>query len=149
MFTKWLDLTPNFKTFDEVHQELNQWLNQTLGCHPESQYVSGRFPALQLKETPESFWINAFAPGMKKEQLNVNLQDNILEISGQRDETPLVENATYLRKERFAGKFSRTIRLPENADAEKITASYKNGVLTIVIAKKPEATPKQIQIQSE
>ncbi|MEK7487409.1 MAG: Hsp20/alpha crystallin family protein [Planctomycetota bacterium] len=148
MFTKWLDLTPNFKTFDEVHQELNQWLNQALDCHPESQCTSDRFPALQLKETPTDFQIDAFAPGMKKEQLNVNLQENILEISGKRDEEPVAENTNYLRKERFSGKFSRSIQLPKTANPEKIAASYKNGVLSIVIGKKPEATPKQIQIQT-
>jgi len=101
------------------------------------------------KETPEAHVFKADVPGLKKEEVKVEVEDgNVLQISGERNKEQEEKNDKWHRVERSSGKFLRRFRLPENAKTEQISASMENGVLTVTVpkeeVKKPEVKPVQI-----
>ena len=82
---------------------------------------------------------------MRKEDIEISLQDGTLTISGERKDEADQENGA-TRTERFTGKFRRSITLPTRVDANKVSATYKDGILTVTLPKAEEAKPKQIQV---
>jgi HSP20 family protein len=112
-----------------------------------SQLLSGWTPALDLHEDKDNFVARIELPGMKKEDIDVSLHDGALSISGERKSDEKFENAEVYRSERFVGRFQRTLTLPAPVTADKITAQYKDGVLTVTLPKAEEAKPKQIDVQ--
>lgn len=115
------------------------------GSSRQSQLFSGWTPALDLYQNNDNIVAVVELPGMRKEDIEISLQDGTLTISGERKEETGPENGA-TRTERFTGKFRRTITLPTRVDASKVSANYKDGVLTVTLPKAEEAKPKQIQI---
>lgn len=111
----------------------------------QSQLFNGWTPALDLYQNSENIVAVVELPGMRKEDIEISLQDGTLSISGERKDERSQENGA-TRTERSAGKFRRTITLPTRVDANKVSASYKDGILTVTLPKAEEAKPKQIQI---
>jgi len=103
-------------------------------------------PALDVREDADNFTIRAELPGLKRDDINVSLQDGALVISGERTVEKLEEGVTLHRQERYYGKFQRALKLPTPVAADKIKANYKDGVLTVTLPKAEEAKPKQIDI---
>jgi HSP20 family protein len=103
-------------------------------------------PALEVREDKDGFVIRAELPGLKREEIEVSLQDGALVISGERTAEKVEEGVEVHRQERFYGKFQRALTLPRPVAADKIKAQYKDGVLTITLPKAEEAKPKQIDI---
>ncbi|XP_019177971.1 PREDICTED: 17.8 kDa class I heat shock protein-like isoform X2 [Ipomoea nil] len=98
------------------------------------------------KETPEAHVFKADVPGLKKEEVKIEIEDDrILQISGERNVEKEEKNETWHRMERSSGKFMRRFRLPENAKMEEIKASMENGVLTVTI---PKAEVKKPDVKS-
>ena len=109
------------------------------------QLFSGWSPALDLYQNNDNVIARVELPGMRKEDIEISLQDGMLTISGERkSETAEGEKAE--RTERYLGKFRRSISLPTQVDASKATATYRDGILTITLPKAEEARPKQIQV---
>lgn len=111
----------------------------------------GNVPAVNIKEEENQFHIEVAAPGLKKEDFNLNLDNNLLTISSQKEVTneEKDEKGNYTRREFGYQSFSRSFTLPEGVDADKIKANYTDGVLKIDIPKKEEAkkrSPKTINI---
>jgi len=90
--------------------------------------------------------IKADMPGVDEKAIDLNLEGNILSLRGERKLDPEVEQGTYYQVEGFYGSFSRSFRLPDSIDADKISANYRNGVLTVTVPSKPEAQPRTIKV---
>ncbi|KDP42164.1 hypothetical protein JCGZ_02894 [Jatropha curcas] len=111
-----------------------------------SAFVSTR---VDWKETPEAHVFKADLPGIKKEEVKVEIEDDrVLQISGEKHMEKEDKNDTWHRVERSSGKFSRRFRLPENAKIDQVKASMENGVLTVTVPKAEVKKPdvKAIQI---
>jgi HSP20 family protein len=93
--------------------------------------------------------IKAELPDMKKEDIAVTFENNVLTISGERKQEESVKCENYQRVERRFGSFSRSFTLPPTVDAGRIAASYKDGVLTIRLPRREEAKPRQIAVSVE
>ena len=87
-------------------------------------------------------------PGVELKEVEINVENNILTISGDRGAAQTRENEVYKRRERIFGRFERTFSLPEHIDVDGISAVGKNGVLTLTVPKKPEILPKKIEIKA-
>lgn len=103
-------------------------------------------PALDVHEDKDGYTIRAELPGMKREDIEVSIQDGALVISGERKEEKISEGTEVHRQERYYGKFSRALTLPTAVAGDKVKATYKDGILTVVLPKAEEAKPKQITV---
>jgi HSP20 family protein len=103
-------------------------------------------PALDIREDADNFIIRAELPGLKREDIEVSLQDGALVISGERTVEKVEEGTEVHRQERYYGKFQRALSLPEPVAADKVKADYKDGVLTVTLPKTEEAKPKKIDV---
>jgi len=104
-------------------------------------------PAVDIVEGKERYEIHLELPGVAPEQVNVELEENTLKVSGEKVRAQN-ENETYRYKERASGSFSRTFRLPEDTDQNNIQARFEHGVLKLTIQKQEPAKPRRIEIQS-
>jgi HSP20 family protein len=105
-------------------------------------------PGFEVRENQTAILVRADLPGVKSEDLEVTLTGNRLQISGRREAEQGGESDTVYMLERSYGTFTRTFTLPESVDANQISTDLKDGVLTVVLPKKPEAQPKRIAIGS-
>jgi len=103
-------------------------------------------PALDVQEDKEGFTIRVELPGLKREDIDVSLQDGVLVISGERKAEPLKEDTELHRQERYFGRFSRALTLPTAVAGDNVKAAYKDGILTVTLPKAEEAKPKSITI---
>lgn len=111
-----------------------------------SHFLSGAAPALDIRDDKDNLVVTIELPGVKKEDIDVSLNDGLLSISGERKSEKL-ENAEVSRSERFFGRFQRTVALPTPVTATEIKATYQDGILTVTLPKAEEAKPKQIDVQ--
>lgn len=108
--------------------------------------AGGNFPRTNLCEMNDHFELQAEIPGVAKEDINIKIQGNYLEINGRgRDEIPA--GYTAQRLERQAAAFSRSFTLPVDVAQEKVEASLKNGILTLTLPKAESAKPRQISVK--
>ena len=106
-------------------------------------------PVVDIEETELNYLIRAELPGLSKEKMKVTVEDGVLTLSGERDLERKVEGKTFHHVERSHGTFTRSFTLPENAEAESVSANYKDGLLEIRVAKSEEALPKSIEVRVE
>ncbi|MEN6637321.1 MAG: Hsp20/alpha crystallin family protein [Clostridiaceae bacterium] len=105
------------------------------------------FPLLKVHEDRDNLYIEALAPGLNPETLEITVVNNALRISGEKQPiTEEVKPEDYHRNERISGKFSRTLSLPVEVNSDKITAEYHEGLLKITAPKAEAAKPKQITV---
>ncbi len=114
----------------------------------QTQLFNGWTPALDIYQNADNVVAALELPGMRKEEIEISLHDGDLTISGERKASSS-EGEKADRTERFVGKFRRTITLPTQVDAGKVTASYKDGILTVTLPKAEEAKPKKISVSIE
>jgi len=114
--------------------------------NPEEKF-QGDIPAVNIKEENDKFILEMAAPGMKKSDFHINLENDVLTISSEKKEEKEEKQENYTRREFYYNTFSRSFNLPESVDAEKIKADYKNGILSITLPKKEETrVTRQIKI---
>lgn len=102
----------------------------------------GSLPSVNVKETKEDYRLEVAAPGLNKEDFNLQIDNNVLTISAQKEEKKEEKEEQYNRREFSYTSFSRSFTLPEVVDYDKIDAKYKDGILEICIPKKEEAKTK-------
>ena len=108
---------------------------------------SGWMPAVDIYETPEhEVVLKAELPEVKREDINITFENNVLTIRGERKFSDEVKRDHYHRIERQHGVFSRSFTVPQTVDASRIAASFKDGVLTVRMPQREEARPKQIEV---
>ncbi len=138
--------TPNH-TLRDLQREVDSIFDRFFGRGDDEETSAVWAPRTDLSETDEAFRIRLDVPGMTKEDITVNLQNNTLTVSGERTSERKEEDEEYVRVERAFGSFHRTFTLPDAVDAENVTAAYTDGVLTIDVPKTEESTRRQIEIQ--
>lgn len=104
-------------------------------------------PAVDIAETPEAYTLHAELPAMKKEDIKLSVEDGVLTLTGERKLEREEKNKTYHRVERSYGRFQRSFTLPTAVDEAKVTASYDNGVLNVLIPKAAPPPPRSKEIK--
>lgn len=135
--------------YRDMGQLLNDFFN--LQKQEDSSYIetSTWSPLVDIREEKECFLVVADIPGVKKEDINISLEQHVLTIKGERQSEKTEQHQGYTRRERTQGQFYRRFSLPQTADDARITARYTHGVLEIKIPKKETATEKKINISVE
>lgn len=133
-------MTDVFEDFDRV---VDAWFA------PVTATKNGFQPSCDVRETKDHYLVSFDIPGMKKEDIKIELKDNNLVISGERHrEVKEQDEESIIRRERMYGKFERTFTLPSTVAADKIEAHFENGVLNIALPKAEIAKARTIQIQT-
>lgn len=104
-------------------------------------------PALDAYEDKDKYVVSIELPGLKKEDINVTVHDGVLTVAGERKSERNAKEGTLHRTERYYGRFTRSVTLPTAVQADKVSAAYKDGVLTVEVPKAEEAKPKQIEVK--
>lgn len=136
-----------FNELERMRRQMDALTGSMFGGAPQQALASGVYPALNVTEDKDNYYIRAELPGLKNDDLDIQATGKSISISGQKKIAPEDDNAKYHRREREAGRFSRIIDLPDNINAEKVEAGLANGILTITIPKAETAKPRQITIQ--
>ena len=133
------------QNLDTIHNQLSRFLEPFMRTADEDLVSGSWMPPVDVAETQEKIIVRAEVPGMKQEDIQIEFENGLLSIRGER-KLLKEEGVTFHRVERTFGNFSRSFTLPRTIDPEKISASYRDGVLQIEVPKKEEAKPKQIRI---
>lgn len=135
-----------FSQIEQMRRDMAR-ISSALVGGPQSGFLSsGVFPAVNIHENKENFYIRAELPGISSQDLDLQVAGRNLSITGERKIESRGEGVKYHRKEREAGKFSRVIGLPGDIDASKIDARVVNGMLTVTLPKSEAAKPRQIAV---
>ncbi len=126
------DLLPTF----------NHWMDDFFGRDMMEPNFGFNSPKVNIQENADNYHVEVAAPGMKRDDFNLTLDNNVLTISSELKEDHEDKNGNYTRREFSYQSFSRSFTLPESVEAEKIEAKYNDGILRIVIPKKEEAKQK-------
>ena len=134
---------------NRIRNEINRIFEDPFSLMRESRsFFEGWEPSVDIYEDKDKTTVRAELPGMRKEDIHVNLDGDTLTISGERKQEEEHKNGEAYRSERFFGRFIRTITLPHAVDPKKIQANYKDGVLTITLPKSEDSKPKQIEVRT-
>jgi HSP20 family protein len=138
-----------FGDFEDLQRQLEQFLG--LSSSPSSIRAAGRgaFPAINMGTTEHAVEIYAFAPGLDPSRIDVSVDKGLLTITGERasDLPAESDKVSIFAAERFAGAFRRVVSLPEDVDTAQVDATYRNGVLKIVVPKREASRPKRIEVK--
>jgi len=137
-----------FEEFRRGFENLSTMLSSFTGVK-EPSLTADFLPSVNTREGENAYHIEIDLPGVKKEDISVDVKDNVITISGERKITEETEEKDYYRVESSYGKFERSFTLPENVDVENIHAESQDGVLEVIIPKmeKAEDKPKKIEIK--
>jgi HSP20 family protein len=138
-----------FRELSGFQDEMNHLFEDFFGRVPARRMFSEGFwaPLMDIEETKDEILVKAELPGMRKEEVKIQINNDVLSITGERKREEETREKTYHRIERAYGKFQRMIRLPTEVDANNVKATYENGVLTIRLPKSEQAKPKEIAIE--
>ncbi len=138
--------TPN-RTVRDLQREVDSIFDRFFGRGGDDDTSTVWAPRTDLSETDDAFRIRLDVPGMTKDDIAINLQNNTLTVSGERSSERQKDGEEYVRVERAFGTFHRTFTLPDAVDPDRVEATYDEGVLTINVPKTERSTRRQIEIQ--
>jgi len=146
-----------FADFEQLHERMDELLGGRSGISSiRAVGRAGAFPALNVGTSADAVEIYAFAPGIDPKTIDVSVEKGLLAISGERQAQNGngsssgggTEERNAYANERFTGRFRRVVALTEDADPGRVEATYRNGVLKIVVPKRESSKPRQIQVSS-
>ena len=131
-----------------LQNEMNRLFGSVFDTPPQGNGGTLRrwMPAMDLVETGDHFVLRADLPGMSEEDVNIEVEERVLTISGERKAEHTEGKDGYHRVERAFGSFSRSLTLPEGVDAESVSASFDRGVLEVQIPKPEQRKPRKVSI---
>jgi HSP20 family protein len=135
-----------FGDLERVRREIDQVFGAPGQPASIRAVAPGSFPALNVGTTPSSVEVYAFAPGLEADKIEVTVDRGVLTIAGERA-APADEQANLYSRERLFGSFKRALSLPEDVDPERVSASYRDGLLQVSIARKAAVQPMRIAVQ--
>jgi HSP20 family protein len=116
--------------------------------YPRHVHSKATYPAINIWADEESAIVTAEIPGLSKDNLDINVTGDTLTVAGVRKPDELPEGAKYHRQERQYGEFSRSIRLPYTVDVNKVKATFKNGILEVLLPRIEAEKPKKISVKT-
>jgi HSP20 family protein len=140
-----------FRDMVSIQDEMNRLFDDFFG-RPlvKSEWTDGVWnPTVDVSEDKDSVIIKAEMPGMRKEDVKISVQDNVLTLKGEKKQEKEEKDKNYHRIERNYGSFCRSFQLPTSVKTDKIKANYKDGVLSVTLPKTEEVKPKEIPISIE
>lgn len=136
-----------WNSMEQLRREMGRMFDQHSFTEGSSIATSDWVPAVDIKETEKEFIIHADIPGVDPDDIDVHMEDGMLTIKGERESETKEEHEGYKRVERQRGSFYRRFSLPDTANADKISAKSKHGVLEIIIPKQEKAQARKIEVQ--
>jgi len=132
-----------FVDFARLSKDMFRYYPESNGEGPK-----GFVPAVDVTEEKEAFLVTAELPGLKAEDIHINVEKNVLTLSGERKLENTQQKDGYVRIERGYGAFTRSFVLPETADGEKVDANLADGLLKVRIPKRASAQPRKITVKA-
>jgi HSP20 family protein len=144
------ELAP-FREFERMRRDMDRFWDSFLegGLRRRPEEGMEWTPSLDVAETKNQLVVKAEVPGMDPKDIDISLSDGVLTIKGERKQEKEEKEEDYHLIERSYGTFSRSIRLPKEVQRDKISASYKDGVLKVTLPKSEEAKKKEVKIKVE
>jgi len=148
-----MNLLTRRETFDPIDEltVLRSRLDRLFGRffeEDEPMAMTNRWmPAVDVIETRDALIFRTELPGFEEKDVNLEIENNVLKISGERKLEETTKEKTYQRVERAYGKFFRTFTLPPNVNLDKVVATFNNGLLELTVPKKEEAKPRKIALE--
>ena len=139
---------PFWREFNTLSHRLNRMLEGfgRTESNGEGENLGHWSPSVDIYEKGDDVMLQAELPGVKKEDIDIRVENNVLTVRGKRERSEEVKENGYVRTERYYGNFSRSFSLPSTVDSAKISAGYKERVLSLVLPMAEEAKPKQIEV---
>ena len=131
---------------DQLQREMNRLFDAT---NKERVFTAPSYPAINIWTNEDGQLISAEMPGVNPDNIDIDVTGDAISISGERKPDDVVRDATYHRRERSYGSFSRTIQLPYMVDTKNVEANFKNGILIISLPRAEADKPKKITIKSK
>lgn len=141
-----------FQEMDMLRREIDQAFRGAGRTYLNPTFLpgisAGGYPRVNLGEDENNYYLEALVPGIEPDDIDLNLMRGTLTLSGERKEKA-TDGRTWHRHERGAGKFMRTIELPDMVDSANVDAEYRNGVLLITLPKPQSVKPKKITVKAQ
>jgi HSP20 family protein len=146
MLNYWMDVNDPFRAFDAVRRRMDQVFRE----YDQSAAPRARtsYPRASLRDTQEGFVLTAEVPGLAENDIQISATMESLTIAGER-KSVVPEGYAVHRQERGSLRFARSFALPAKIDVDKVSASVKNGVLTVTMPKHPESQPRAITVKAQ
>ena len=133
-----------FRELTTLQDQFNRLVDQVWGTRQESW-----LPAVDVFDTKDAVVLKAELAGMNPDDIQIEVDDNVLTIKGERKFEEKVDDERYYRIERRFGSFQRSLALPQGVKADEITATYEDGILTVTVPKAEEEKPKRIEVKAK
>jgi len=141
-----LGFNKTFRDFDRLRRQMDDLYGAFSG-ETLPMPSAGVFPLTNVTEDSDNYYVRAELPGIKSDDMDIQVTAKGISISGERKIPLEGNNVKYHRREREAGKFSRSVNLPDDINVDRVEAKLENGILTMTIPKAEKTKPRQISVQ--